>query len=342
MPGRSRGAASRRQKSRGGSNVRKLLTILALAAAALAAPVAQAQEAWPPKTVTVVVPFTAGGTTDMFARIFGQSMQQKTGSAFVVENKAGAGGNIGTAAVAKAPKDGSTLLVGTVSTHAINPFLYKNIAHDTEKDFQPVSLFARLPNLLVVNPKIPAKNVSELVDYLKQNPGKLNYGSSGAGTSTHLAAELFQMMTGTKMNHLPYRSSNDVMNALAGGHIDLAFDNMTLAWPQAQAGNVRAIAVTSKDRSPTAPDVPALADSLPGFEATSWHGLFVPAGTPRPVVERLAAEVKAIFDNPEQKKKLTEIGAVAAPMSPEEFVAFISGERRKWQEVVKASGAQIQ
>jgi tripartite-type tricarboxylate transporter receptor subunit TctC len=342
MPGRSSGAASRRQKSRGGSNVRKLLTILALAAAALAAPVAQAQEAWPPKTVTIVVPFTAGGTTDMFARIFGQSMQQKTGSAFVVENKAGAGGNIGTAAVAKAPKDGSTLLVGTVSTHAINPFLYKNIAHDTEKDFQPVSLFARLPNLLVVNPKIPAKNVSELVDYLKQNPGKLNYGSSGAGTSTHLAAELFQMMTGTKMNHLPYRSSNDVMNALAGGHIDLAFDNMTLAWPQAQAGNVRAIAVTSKDRSPTAPDVPALADSLPGFEATSWHGLFVPAGTPRPVVERLAAEVKAIFDNPEQKKKLTEIGAVAAPMSPEEFVAFISGERRKWQEVVKASGAQIQ
>ena len=322
--------------------MRKLLTILALAAAALAAPVAQAQEAWPPKTVTIVVPFTAGGTTDMFARIFGQSMQQKTGSAFVVENKAGAGGNIGTAAVAKAPKDGSTLLVGTVSTHAINPFLYKNIAHDTEKDFQPVSLFARLPNLLVVNPKIPAKNVSELVDYLKQNPGKLNYGSSGAGTSTHLAAELFQMMTGTKMNHLPYRSSNDVMNALAGGHIDLAFDNMTLAWPQAQAGNVRAIAVTSKDRSPTAPDVPALADSLPGFEATSWHGLFVPAGTPRPVVERRAAEVKAIFDNPEQKKKLTEIGAVAAPMSPEEFVAFISGERRKWQEVVKASGAQIQ
>jgi tripartite-type tricarboxylate transporter receptor subunit TctC len=342
MPGRSSGAASRRQKSRGGSNVRKLLTILALAAATLAAPVAQAQEAWPPKTVTIVVPFTAGGTTDMFARIFGQAMQQKTGSAFVVENKAGAGGNIGTAAVAKAPKDGSTLLVGTVSTHAINPFLYKNIAHDTEKDFQPVSLFARLPNLLVVNPKIPAKNVSELIDYLKQNPGQLNYGSSGAGTSTHLAAELFQMMTGTKMNHLPYRSSNDVMNALAGGHIDLAFDNMTLAWPQAQAGNVRALAVTSKDRSPTAPDVPALADSLPGFEATSWHGLFVPAGTPRPVVERLAAEVKAIFDNPEQKKKLTEIGAVAAPMSPEEFVAFISGERRKWQEVVKASGAQIQ
>jgi tripartite-type tricarboxylate transporter receptor subunit TctC len=320
--------------------MKELLTALLLVAAAWTAPL-QAQE-WPSRTVTIVVPFTAGGTTDMFARILGQNLQAKTGSAFVVENKAGAGGNLGTAQVAKAAPDGATLLVGTVSSHAINPFVYKNIAHDTEKDFQPVSLIARLPNLLVVNPKIPAKTVAELVDYLKQNPGKLNYGSSGVGTSTHLASELFQMMTGTKMNHLPYRSSNDVMTALAGGHIDLAFDNMTLAWPQAQAGTVRAIAVTSKERSPTAPDVPTLAESLPGFEATSWHGLFVPAGTPRPIVDRLAAEVKATFDNPEQKTKLTEIGAVAAPMSPEQFVEFITAERKKWQDVVKAAGVSIQ
>jgi tripartite-type tricarboxylate transporter receptor subunit TctC len=314
---------------------------MAFAALALASP-AGAQEAWPPRTVTIVVPFTAGGTTDMFARIFGQAMQSKTGAAFVVENKAGAGGNLGTAAVAKAAKDGSTLLLGTVSTHAINPFLYKNIAHDTERDFQPVSLIARLPNLLVVNPKVPAKTVAELIEYLKQNPGKLTYASSGAGTSTHLAAELFQMMTGTKMTHTPYRSSNDVMNALAGGHVDLAFDNMTLAWPQAQAGTVRALAVTSKERSPTAPDVPVLAETLPGFEATSWHGLFVPAGTPRPIVDRLAAEVKTIFAAPDQQKKLAEIGAVTAPMTPEQFVEFIAGERRKWQDVVKASGASIQ
>jgi tripartite-type tricarboxylate transporter receptor subunit TctC len=314
---------------------------LALGALAFVSP-AQAQEAWPPKTVTVVVPFTAGGTTDMFARIFANAMQQKTGSAFVVENRAGAGGNVGTQGVARGPKDGSMLLVGTVSTHAINPFLYKNIQHDTEKDFQPVSLIARLPNLLVLNPKVPAKDVGEFVAYLKQNPGKLNYGSSGAGTSTHLASELFQMMTGTKMNHLPYRSSGDVMNALAGGHADVAFDNMTLAWPQAQAGNVRALAVTSKDRSPTAPDVPAMHESLPGFEATSWHGLFVPAGTPRPIVDRLAAEVKAIFGEPAQQAKLKEIGAVTSPMTPEQFVEFISGERKKWQEVVKASGASVE
>ena len=177
---------------------------------------AQDAAAWPQKQVTVVVPFGAGGTTDMFARIFAQSMQEKHGAPFVVENRAGAGGNIGTAAVAKASKDGYTLLVGTVSTHAINPFLYKSTGADTEKDFQPITLIARLPNLLVVNPKVPAKSVGEVVDYLKKNEGKLNYGSSGAGTSTHLAAELFQMMTGTKMNHVPYRSSGDVMNAAHG------------------------------------------------------------------------------------------------------------------------------
>src|SRR5690242_8224059 len=165
----------------------------------------------------------------MFGRILANALQAKLGQPFVVENKAGAGGNIGTAAVAKAPKDGYTILVGTVSTHAINPFLYKNLQHDTEKDFQPVSLIARLPNMLVVNPKIPAKTTAEVIDYLKKNPDKLSYGSSGAGTSTHLASELFQLKTGTKMTHVPYRSSGDVMNNLIGGHIDLAFDNMTLA-----------------------------------------------------------------------------------------------------------------
>ncbi|HEX2555064.1 MAG TPA: tripartite tricarboxylate transporter substrate binding protein [Microvirga sp.] len=304
--------------------------------------VAQAQDpaAWPQKTVTVVVPFGAGGTTDMFARIFAQKMQETHGTPFVVENRAGAGGNIGAAAVAKAANDGYTLLVGTVSTHAINPFIYKNPGSDAEKDFQPITLIARLPNLLVVNPKVPAKNVAEVVDYLKKNEGKLNYGSSGAGTSTHLASELFQMLTQTKMNHVPYRSSGDVMNALIGGHIDLAFDNMTLAWPQAQSGTVRAIAVTSTDRSQTAPDVPAVAETLKGFQATSWHGLWAPAGTPRPIVDKLAAEVKRIFEEPATQAKLKEVGAVASPMTPEQFAAFIGDERKKWQEVVKAAGLE--
>lgn len=301
-----------------------------------------AQNNWPQRQVTIIVPFSAGGTTDMFARILAQGMQQKYGTPFIVENRPGAGGNIGALAAARAAKDGYTLLVGTVSTHAINPSLYKNLQHDTEKDFQPVSLIARLPNLLVVSPKIPATTVAELVDHLKKNAGKLSYGSSGAGTSTHLASELFQMKTGTKMVHVPYRSSGDVMNALMGGHIDLAFDNMTLAWPQAKAGTMRAIAVTSAERSQTAPEVPPVAETLAGFEATSWHGLFAPAGTPRPVVDKLAAEVKRIFEAPEVQKNLQEVGAVPAPMTPEQFVAFIGAERRKWQEVVQAAGVTMQ
>ena len=317
--------------------MRFLLCAAAAALIAAAAP-AEAQDKWPERQVNVIVPFTAGGTTDMFARILAQHMQAKFGPPFIVENRAGAAGNVGTTAVARAPKDGYTILVGTVSTHAINPFLYKNLPHDTEKDFQPVSLIARLPNLLVVHPRIPAKNVAELIEHLKANPGKLSYGSSGAGTSTHLASELFQMTTGTKMTHVPFRSSGDVMNSINGGHIDLTLDNMTLAWPQAQAGTVRALAVSSLERSPTAPDVPAVSETLKGFEATSWHGVFVPAGTPRPVVEKLNAEVRRIVELPEVKSKLTEIGAVPSPMTPEEFTAFIKAERTKWDGVVKAAG----
>jgi tripartite-type tricarboxylate transporter receptor subunit TctC len=313
--------------------------VTALAAALGLSASAEAQETkWPERQVQVIVPFTAGGTTDMFARILAQHMQAKLGPPFIVENRAGAAGNVGTTAVARAAKDGYTILVGTVSTHAINPFLYKNLQHDTEKDFQPVSLIARLPNLLVVHPRIPAKNVAELIEHVKANPGKLSYGSSGAGTSTHLAAELFQMTTGTKMTHVPFRSSGDVMNSINGGHIDLTFDNMTLAWPQAQAGTVRALAVSSLERSPTAPDVPAVSETLKGFEATSWHGVFVPAGTPRPVVDKLNAEVRRIMELPDVQAKLKEIGAVPSPMSPEQFQEFIKTERAKWGDVVKTAG----
>jgi tripartite-type tricarboxylate transporter receptor subunit TctC len=321
-------------------NVRILLSGAALAVLAFASP-AFAQD-WPQRQVTIVVPFSAGGTTDMFGRILAQGLQQKFGTPFIVENRAGAGGNVGAAMVARAPKDGYTLLVGTVSTHAINPFIYKNLQHDTEKDFQPVSLIARLPNILVVNLKVPAKTVAELVEHLKKNEGKLSYGSSGAGTSTHLAAELFQLKTGTKMVHVPYRSSGDVMNALVGGHIDLAFDNITLAWPQVKAGTMRALAVTSAQPSAVAPEVPTIAATLAGFEATSWHGLFAPAGTPRPIVDALAGEVKRIFEQPEVQKTLNEVGAMPSPMTPAEFTEFITAERRKWQDVAQTAGVQVQ
>jgi tripartite-type tricarboxylate transporter receptor subunit TctC len=301
---------------------------------------ADAQD-WPTKQVNLIVPFSAGGTTDLFGRLLANYMHQKFGQPFIVENRAGAGGNLGAAAVAKAAPDGYTFLVGTVSTHAINPFIYSKLPYDTVKDFQPVSLIARLPNILVVHPSLPANNVVELIAHLKANPEKLSYGSSGTGTSIHLAAELFKIKTGTTMTHVPFRSSGDIMNNLTGGHINLAFDNITLAWPQVKAGRLRALAVSSTERSAIAPDVPTVADTIPGFEATSWHGVFAPAGTPKPVVDKMAAEMKRILDLPEVKDKLFEIGAVASPMTPEEFAKFIDAERAKWQDVVKAAGVKV-
>jgi tripartite-type tricarboxylate transporter receptor subunit TctC len=317
--------------------MRAMLGVAALAALTLPA----AAQEWPAKQVNFIVPFSAGGTTDLFGRLLAQHMQKNFGQPFIVENRAGAGGNLGAAAVAKAAPDGYTFLVGTVSTHAINPFLYSKLPYDTVKDFAPVSLIARLPNILVVHPSLPVNNVQELVAYLKANPDKLSYGSSGAGTSIHLAAELFKIRTGTTMTHVPFRSSGDIMNNLTGGHINLAFDNITLAWPQVKAGRLRALAVSSTERSAIAPDVPTVADTIPGFEATSWHGVFAPAGTPKPIVDKMAAEMKRILELPDVKDKLFEIGAVASPMTPEDFGKFIDGERAKWADVVKASGAKM-
>jgi tripartite-type tricarboxylate transporter receptor subunit TctC len=323
---------------------RRFVALAGTAAAALAtsASPAFAQEAWPQRQVIVVVPFTAGGTTDMFGRIFAQAMQEKYGKPFIVENKAGAGGTVGAGSVAQAAKDGHTLLVGTASTHAIAPFVYKRLSYNPETDFQPISLFAQLPNLLVVSPKMPVKTFPEFIAYLKANSGKLSYGSSGVGASNHLPAEMIANITGSKMAHVPYRSSGDIMNAIAGGHIDLAFDNMTLAWPQAEAGTVRAIAVTSKDRSPTAPDVPAIAETIPGFDVATWHGLFAPAGVPRAIVDRIAADVKTIYSAPDVQAKLKAVGAVAAPNTPDEFTMFSAAERNKYRDIVKSAGIEPQ
>jgi tripartite-type tricarboxylate transporter receptor subunit TctC len=266
-----------------------LASCIAAVFAALA-PV-HAQENWPQRQVNVIVPFSAGGSTDLIARILTQHLQAKFNQSFVVENKGGAGGSIGTGQVAKATNDGYTLLVGTVSSSVINAFLYTKLPFDLEKDFQPVALLATLPNLLIVNPKLPAKTVPELVAYLKANPGKVSFGSSGIGTSSHLSAVMFQSATGTTMTHVPFRSTNEVINSMIGGHIDLAIDSMTTAWPQAKEGTVRPLGVTTPKRSETAPDLPTIGETLPGFQATAWQGLFAPAGTPRPIVDKLAAEV---------------------------------------------------
>ena len=302
---------------------------------------AHAQEPWPQRPVTIVVPFAAGGSADLLARILQQHLQAKFTVPFVVENKSGAGGSIGTGYVAKAPNDGYTLLVGTVSSNAINAFLYTKLPFDVDRDFQPVTLLATLPNLLFVNPKIPAKTVPELIDYLKANDGKVNFGSSGIGTSSHLSSVMFQMATGTKMEHVPFRSTGEVMNSMIGGHIDLAIDSMTTAWPHAKAGSVRALAVTTPQRSATAPDLPTIGETVKGFEATAWQGLFAPAGTPRTVIDKLAAETKRILELPEVTKQLKELGAEPAPSAPEQFANFLASERAKWRDVVKASGARL-
>ena len=319
----------------------RFLFILIGAVLSLAAGPAQAQEKWPQRTVTLVVPFAAGGSTDLIARILAQHMQTGLGVPVVVENRAGAGGSIGTGYVAKAANDGYTLLVGTVSSNAINAFLYTKLPFDVARDLQPVSLLATLPNLLFINPKIPANNVAELVAYLKNNEGNVNFGSSGNGTSSHLSSVMFQLATGTKMTHVPFRSTNEVMNSIIGGHIDLAIDSMTTAWPHAKAGAVRPLAVTTPQRSSTAPDLPTIGETINGFEATAWQGLFAPAGTPAPIVEKLADEVKRILAMSDVGAGLRDLGAEPAPTTPAQFEEFTRLERAKWQQVVKASGARI-
>jgi tripartite-type tricarboxylate transporter receptor subunit TctC len=318
----------------------RCLVATSLVALALASH-AHAEDAWPQHAVTLVVPFGAGGSADLTARIISTHLQAKFGVPFVIDNKGGAGGSIGAGFVAKAGNDGYTLLVGTVSSNAINAALYTKLAYDLDRDFQPVSLLVRFPNLLFVNPRLPVHSVPDLIAYLKANPGKANYGSSGNGTSSHLSVVMFALATGTEMTHIPFRSTGEVVNSMIGGNIDLAIDSMTTTLPHAQSGAVRALAVTTPQRNRTVPDLPTIGETLPGYEATAWQGLFAPAGTPRPIVDRLADEAKAILARPDVATQLAAVGAEPAPLPPDEFAAFARTERAKWKEVVRKSGARI-
>src|SRR5712691_3613439 len=319
--------------------MRWILAPSVAASLAIAAP-AQAQD-WPQRPVTIVVPFAAGGSADLLARILQQHMQAKFVVPSLVENKSGAGGSIGTGFVAKAPADDYTLLVGTVSSIAINAFLYTKLNFDVARDLQPVSLLVRFPNLLFVNPKVPARSVPELIDYIKVNSGRVNYGSSGIGTSSHLSSVMFALATSTQMTHVPFRSTAEVVNSMLSGNIELGIDSMTTVWPFAAAGNVRPLAVTTPQRSAAAPDLPTIGETLKGYEATAWQGLFAHAGTPRPIVEKIAAEVKRTWDMPDVATALRNVGAEPAPSTPDEFTAYTAAERVRWGEVVKASGVKI-
>ena len=303
--------------------------------------IARGQDAWPQRNITIVVPFLAGGSADLVARLFANHFQAKYQVSVVVENKGGAGGGIGTGIVAKAPPDGYTLLLGTVSTHTINPALYSRLQYDPERDFAPISPLVRFPNLLVVRNQLPVKSVQELIAFAKANDGKLNYGSSGNGTSSHLCAVMFLRAIGTTMTHIPFRASSDEMAAMIGGQIDLAIDSMTTIWPLAQGGEVRALGVSTASRVAAAPDLPAIAETLPGFEATGWQGLFAPAGTPPSIIEMLADEVNRIFLLPDVVSSLRKVGGDPLPMRPNDFAQFVRSERLKWGEVVKSSGIRI-
>jgi tripartite-type tricarboxylate transporter receptor subunit TctC len=297
---------------------------------------------WPQRQVTIVVPFAAGGSADLIARILQQHLQAKTGVPIVVENKSGAGGSIGAGFVAKAPADGYTLLLGTVSTNAINAFLYSRLSFDVDRDFQAVSLLVRFPNLLIVNPRVPVKTVPELIAYLKAHSGQLNYGSSGLGTSSHLSVVMFELATGTKMTHVPFRSTAEEVNNMIGGQLDLAIDSMTTIWPFAQAGSVRPLAVSTPQRAASAPDLPTIGETLPGYEATAWQGLFAPAGTPRAIIDAIAAEVNQVWKSPDVSKALQAVGAEPVTTTPDDFTQYTKTERAKWGEVVKAAGVKIE
>jgi tripartite-type tricarboxylate transporter receptor subunit TctC len=310
---------------------------------------APAQQAWPTKPVRIVVPFAAGGTTDILARALAPELQKAFGQPFIVDNKPGAGGNTGAAEVARAAPDGHTLLMGTVGTQSINVSLYPKLPFDPIKDFVPITLVAGVPNVLVLNPANAARHgidsVAALVRYAKANPGTLNMASSGNGTSIHLAGELFKSMTGTFMVHIPYRGSGPALLDLIGGNMDLMFDNLPSALPQIKGGKLTALAVTSATRSAAVPELPTIAEAggpaLKGFEASSWFGLLAPAGTPMDIVNRIQQETAKALASPALKERLQAQGAIPSGITSAEFTRLIAAETAKWAKVVKAAGAKV-
>jgi tripartite-type tricarboxylate transporter receptor subunit TctC len=299
-------------------------------------------EDYPSHAVRIVVPFPAGGSNDIIARILAQKLSERTGQQFYVENRGGAGGNIGAEAVAKADVDGYTLLVTAPPPLTTNVALYRNLPFDPARDFAPIALLATVPIVLMVHPSLPVKNVQELVALAKARPGTLNFGSSGIGSTNHLAGELLKRMTGIDIVHVPYKGAAPAMNDLIAGHIPMMFDNMPAVLPQVQGGAVRAIAVAGARRASALPDVPTVAEQgVAGFEAFSWFGLVLPAKASAPVQETLQREVEAILKMPDFRKRLAELGAEPGDISGAEFGKFLSQDTAKWAKIIQASGATV-
>ncbi|MGJ7493546.1 Bug family tripartite tricarboxylate transporter substrate binding protein [Variovorax sp. RT4R15] len=328
---------------------RAALAASAAAVLVLTAGPAAAQGTWPTKPVRIVVPFAPGGTTDILARAVAPELSKAFGQQFIVDNRAGAGGNVGADIVAKAPNDGYTLLMGTVGTHGINRALYAKLPFDPIKDFVPITLVAAVPNVMEMNAdkakEMGIKNVADFVKYAKSHPGKLNMASSGSGTSIHLAGELFKSMTGSFMTHIPYKGSGPALLDMVGGNADVMFDNLPSSMAQIKAGKLVALAVTSSKRSAALPDIPTVEEAggpaLKGYEASSWFGLLAPAGTSPEIVSRIQQEVAKSLGTPAIKEKMLAQGAIPSGNTPAEFTQFIAAEHTKWAKVVKDSGAKV-
>jgi len=320
--------------------MRLYLSAAALALAASLSP-ALAQN-YPTKTIRMIVPFPPGGTTDILARVAGQKITEAFGQQVIIDNRPGAGGNIGTELVAKAAPDGYTLLTDPGSTLTINPSLFAKLSYDVLKDFAPVTIIAAVPNLLVVHPSLPVKSVKELITLAKARPGQLNYASTGAGQSTHLSMELFKTMAGINVVHIPYKGSSPALVDLLGGQVSLMFDNMPSSLPHVKAGKLRALAVSTLKRSPAMPQLPTVAESgLPGFEVSVWFGVLAPAGTPREIVNKLNGAIVRSLQSPDVHERLAGQGAEPIGNTPEQFTAQMQRDLVKWAKVVRDSGAKL-
>lgn len=304
---------------------------------------AHAQATYPTRPITLVVPFAAGGSTDIVARLVGQKMGELLGQSVVIENRSGAGGNVGSTAVARATPDGYTILMGTISTHALNPAILKTVTFDPVKDFTPISLLAIVPNVMVVHPSFPAKTVQEVIKVLKDNPGKYSYASSGVGTPLHLSGELFKTLGGVSMNHVPYRGAGPALNDVVSGAVPIMFDNLPSSAQFIRSGQLRAIGVTTKARVSSFPHLPTIAEGgLAGYETYTWNALFGPANLPRPIVDRLNAEANKALTDSNVKQRLNDVSAEIVGSTPEALGEHVKLEVAKWAPIAKASGASIE
>ena len=299
-------------------------------------------QTWPSKPIRYLVPFAPGGTTDILARLVAPKLSETLGQPVIVENKAGAGGTLGSELLAKAPADGYTIGGGTISSHAINATLYSKLAYDPVRDFAPITMLATQPNLLIVHPSVGASSVAELIALLKANPSKYSFASAGSGTSQHISGELFKTMTGVSMQHIPYKGSGQLIPDLLSGTVSMAFENFATAYPPVKAGRLKALAVTTAKRSPLVPDVPTLAESgLAGYDISSWQALFAPAGTPKEIVARIYSEVAKALKESDVRRKIQDLGADPGGMTPDELAALIKADIPRLGKIVRDSGAIV-